>query len=101
MQLLIATFQHLQNPYQVSISPMLYERLLCTQIPKVPKETKNFTIFIALLGSVYAKAAHRPLMKFTPRVNFINILFDNFSYKSAMHSFSLVTFWLCNFLVHR
>jgi len=31
-----------------------------------------------------------------PRVNFINILRKNFSFKSALHSFSLVTFWVCN-----
>jgi len=34
-----------------------------------------------------------------PEVNFINILLENFLYKNAcLHSFSLVTFWLCNFL---
>jgi hypothetical protein len=31
-------------------------------------------------------------------VNFINILRSNFLYESASSSFSLVTFWLCNFL---
>jgi hypothetical protein len=31
-------------------------------------------------------------------VNFINILRAHYSYKSALHNFSLVTFWLCNFL---
>jgi len=30
-------------------------------------------------------------------VNFINILHTNFSYSSALHSFSLITVWLCNF----
>jgi hypothetical protein len=29
-----------------------------------------------------------------PGVNFINILCSIFSYKSALHSFSLATFWL-------
>ncbi len=33
----------------------------------------------------------------TTGVNFINILIKPFSYESAFHSFSLVTFWLCNF----
>jgi len=30
-------------------------------------------------------------------VNFINILQAHFLYESALHSFSLVTFWLYNF----
>jgi len=34
-------------------------------------------------------------------VNFINILHKNFLYKSALRSFSLVTFWLCNFLAQK
>jgi len=33
-----------------------------------------------------------------PGVNFINILHAPFSYKSALHSFSIITVWLCNFL---
>jgi len=35
-------------------------------------------------------------VKWLPVVNFINILFTNFLYKSASCSFSLVTIWLCN-----
>jgi hypothetical protein len=31
-------------------------------------------------------------------VNFINILSANFLYKSVLRSFTLITFWLCNFL---
>jgi hypothetical protein len=31
--------------------------------------------------------------------NFINILWVHFLYESALHSFSLVTSWLCNFFV--
>jgi hypothetical protein len=38
------------------------------------------------------------LMKLTPGVNFINILQEPFSNKSALHSFSLITIWLWNFL---
>jgi len=34
------------------------------------------------------------LMKLTQGVNFINILRGRCLYKSALHSFSLVTFWL-------
>ncbi len=36
-----------------------------------------------------------------PSVNFINILSANFLYKSAASSFSLITFWLCNFLAQK
>ncbi len=31
-------------------------------------------------------------------VNFINILLETFSYKSALRSFFLIIVWLCNFL---
>jgi len=31
-----------------------------------------------------------------PTVNFINVLRTNFSSESALSSFSLITFWLCN-----
>ncbi len=34
-------------------------------------------------------------------VNFINILCSNLLPKSASSSFSLVTFWLCNFLAQK
>jgi len=37
------------------------------------------------------------LMKLTAGVNFINILCVCFAYKSALHSFSLLKIWLCNF----
>jgi len=48
--------------------------------------------------STDAKADLRVLMKLTPGVNFINILSANFSYKSTLHSFSLITVWPCNYL---
>jgi hypothetical protein len=38
------------------------------------------------------------LMKLTPVVNFINILWAHFLQESKLHSFSLVTVMLCNFL---
>jgi len=37
---------------------------------------------------------HLPIQ--TSKVNLINILLANFLNKSALPSFSLVTFWLCN-----
>jgi len=37
-------------------------------------------------------------MKLTASVNVINILRWPFLYKSVLHSFSLVTVWLCNYL---
>jgi len=45
-----------------------------------------------------AKFASKMLMKFTKGVNFMNILCTTFLYKSALRSFSPLTFWLCNFL---
>jgi hypothetical protein len=41
------------------------------------------------------------LMKLKPAVNFINILGANFLYQSALTSFFLLTFWLCNFLTQK
>jgi len=38
------------------------------------------------------------LMKLTPAVNFINILWAYFLQESKLHSFSLVTVMLCDFL---
>jgi len=40
-------------------------------------------------------------MKLTAGINFTNILLKNFSNESDLHSVSLVTFWLCNFLANR
>jgi hypothetical protein len=44
------------------------------------------------------KAAQKMLMKFLLGVNFIKILCKPVLYKSVLHSFSLVTVWLCIFL---
>jgi len=44
---------------------------------------------------------HCILLCMCTEVNFIKILWDNFLYESALHSFSLVTFWLCNFLAQK
>jgi len=37
-------------------------------------------------------------VRYLPGVNFTNILQAAFSYESALHSFSLITVWLCKFL---
>jgi len=37
------------------------------------------------------------LLELSPVVNFINILHEIFWNRSALYSFSLVMFWLCNF----
>ncbi len=55
------------------------------------KKIENLTVFFMLLGSERVKVVHRTLMKLSSGVNFINILYANFSYKSASRSFSLVT----------
>jgi len=50
-----------------SISPSFYKQLLHAQIPKVQKKIDNLTVFFVLSGSASVKAAHRALMKLTPR----------------------------------
>jgi len=48
-----------------SISLTFSELLLRVQIPKVPKDTSDLTVFFALLGSAHIKAAHGTLVKLT------------------------------------
>jgi len=64
---------------------------------KSAKKTGSLSAFLALLGSARVKAAHKALVKSTPGVDSINILHAIFLYKSALSSFSLVTFCLCDF----
>jgi len=63
-----------RNGHQVSISSMLCEELLHTQIPKAQKKTVKLSVFFVLSGSGRAKADSGMWMKLTPRVNFINML---------------------------
>jgi len=49
-----------------SISPTFYSKLLLAHIPKAQKRTDSLTVFFALLGSSYIKAARRTLMKLAP-----------------------------------
>ncbi len=80
-----------------------------TQISKKRKKGNQVITFFLLLGSLSIKAVCKMLVKLnspifsvllvlivlvTPGVNFINILFKTFSYKSAFRSFSLITVWL-------
>jgi len=50
---------------------------------------------------LYEKCMRKMLMKLTPVVNFINILGENFLYESSLLRFSLVMFWLWNFLAQK
>jgi len=52
--------------------------------PKRKKDSQVESLFLALLGSVCVKSAHRMLMKLTLGVNFANILLAHFSYKSSL-----------------
>jgi len=45
--------------------------------------------------------ACKTLVKLNPGVNFISILGAPFLYKSLLRSFSLVRFWLCNFMAQK
>jgi len=61
-----------------SISSMFYVQLLRGLIPKCKKSVK-LSIFFTLLGSTRVKAAHKALVKLTPRLNFINVLWVAFA----------------------
>ena len=52
----------------MTISPTFYEHLVRRKIPKAQKKLLDLTVFFALLGSDGVKAAHRMLMKLTPRL---------------------------------
>ena len=49
-----------------SISPTFYEQLLRVQRSRERKKLLNLTVFFALLGSAFVKAACRILVKLTP-----------------------------------
>jgi len=44
--------------------------------------------------------AYKPF-SFASRIQFYQHLLTNFLYESVLRSFSLVTFWLCNFLAQK
>jgi len=62
------------------------------QLPQLQQPT-TVTLNPALHSAAGNISASAP----PPGVNFINILLSPFSYESVLHSFSLVTVWLCNF----
>jgi len=68
----------------------VYTKLLFEQILKEQKEFQVISVFFVLLGSAHVKAARKTLVKFTPIVNFINVISANFSYERCFGSFSLV-----------
>ena len=51
-----------------SISPTFYEQLLRVQRSRKRKKQLNLTFFLAILGSVLAKAARKTLVKLTPEM---------------------------------
>jgi hypothetical protein len=67
-------FQSYTNIYrkdhidQGSISPMFYEQLLHTKIPKAQENTDDLTVFFVLLRSARVKAAHKMFVKSTPDI---------------------------------
>ncbi len=94
-------WKNLLCTYLGSISSTLYERFLYKRY-----NCATFSSYILALAKDFGskntlsnkKCACKTLMKMTPRVNSINILHTNFLYESASTSFSLVTFWLRDFL---
>ncbi len=58
----------------------------------------QFGFVIFWCKNISAIAACKMLIKLTIGINFVIILLGPFSYTNVLSSFSLVTFWLCNFL---
>jgi len=57
----IQFFSHFYHP-----SPLSYEQLFGLQIPKVPKNPNDLTVFFALLGSGCVKAVCKMFINLTP-----------------------------------
>ncbi len=68
-------------------------------LPFVTKLWPNIVMAIACLFDFFRRDFFYLLFSINiiPCVNFINILLEHFSYKSALTSFFLITVWLCNF----
>jgi len=77
------------------ILPMLYEQLLCSQIPKGQKRQSSCHSFLHFWDFLCAKAAHKMFMKLTPEFDFNNILlaaFKSTDYKSKKDTDDLTVF---------
>ncbi len=83
------TAQPLIQSFQVSILPTFYVQIL--------RSYCWLTVFFTHSVSTCIKAVHRTLMKLSPGVNFTNIMRAAFYTKVFLHSFSLITVWICNF----
>jgi len=66
---------------------------------KITKLCFGFEIFWRL--NIGKKIARNVLMKLTEGFNFTNILLQPFLYKSVLHTFTVITVWLCDFLAKR
>jgi len=64
---------------QGSILSTFYAQLLHAQITKAQKRESSYQCLFALLLSACPKAATKMLVKFTPVVDFINILLETFT----------------------
>ncbi len=88
---------------QPSISSTFYVQIFGTN--DVSAAFSSYVL--ALSKNLYEKCAHMTLMKFTiGRSSGLNSISSSFCarvflYESALCSFSLVTFWLCNFLAQK
>ncbi len=56
------------------------------------------TVFLNSTLDILLDPRFENYRKISLGVNFINILLPHFLHEIALHSFYLVTFWLCNFL---
>ncbi len=89
--------------HQGSISSTYLRTAFTPVVPKSVRNQSSCLYLFTLLGSTGAKAARGTLMKLTPGVNFINILFATFSYESVLlqlfssyRQFAFVIFWCKN-----
>jgi len=57
----------------------------------------QFGFVIFWCKNIGKKSARKMLMKLTLGVKFISIFHATFLYETALHSFSLIMFWLCDF----
>jgi len=77
--------------HPVSMSPTFYEHLMGAKIPKLLKDTHDFTVFCSLM--ICARKYIDEINPMPP-----NILLAAFLYQSVFHTFSLLSVCICYLL---
>ncbi len=89
-----------QDSDLVSISSTFYQQLLCTQIPKVQKDTNNLIEVLHFWGSSHVKAARKHVGEIDPdkhRKNQIGLCVSFQNLSSDFEYKNLEPIFICSF----